>query len=286
MRLILSRKGFDSANGGIPSPILPDGRLCPLPIPDNRSPFRYDNIAIAGEPLGKLLSDLRPKHLPPLNFAHLDPDLDRDSMLRLAGWRPCFGQAGAACSHLRNQGVGIGDLFLFFGWFRDVWKVNGRYLYTPNSPDRHIIYGWLQVGCQWPVDSPKQAPNWVRQHIHFSRSGSTKGNEIVFSAAEKLVLGGSPTTLPGAGLLPKYHPSLCLTAPGQSRSIWRLPRWFFPEDGKRPLSYHGDPARWIPDTGSVILKTTPRGQEFVLHGEDYPKMEQWLIGLLTDMIHS
>ena len=33
MKVILSRKGFDSANGGIPSPILPDGTLLSLPIP-------------------------------------------------------------------------------------------------------------------------------------------------------------------------------------------------------------------------------------------------------------
>ena len=37
MKLILSRKGFDSANGGCPSPIL-DGRLCSLPIPDAGAP--------------------------------------------------------------------------------------------------------------------------------------------------------------------------------------------------------------------------------------------------------
>ena len=31
MKIILSRKGFDSANGGGPSPIFPDGRLLSLP---------------------------------------------------------------------------------------------------------------------------------------------------------------------------------------------------------------------------------------------------------------
>ncbi|WP_454862743.1 Nmad3 family putative nucleotide modification protein [Pseudomonas hormoni] len=30
MQIILSRKGFDSAAGGCPSPILPDGRLFSL----------------------------------------------------------------------------------------------------------------------------------------------------------------------------------------------------------------------------------------------------------------
>jgi hypothetical protein len=33
MKVILSRKGFDSEYGGIASPILPDGTLLSLPIP-------------------------------------------------------------------------------------------------------------------------------------------------------------------------------------------------------------------------------------------------------------
>jgi hypothetical protein len=36
MKVILSRKGFDSASGGMPSPILPDGTLISLPIPCDR----------------------------------------------------------------------------------------------------------------------------------------------------------------------------------------------------------------------------------------------------------
>jgi len=36
MKLILSRKGFDSTYGGYPSPILPDGTLLSLPIPNRR----------------------------------------------------------------------------------------------------------------------------------------------------------------------------------------------------------------------------------------------------------
>ncbi len=34
MKVILSRKGMDSTSGGIASPILPDGTLLSLPIPD------------------------------------------------------------------------------------------------------------------------------------------------------------------------------------------------------------------------------------------------------------
>jgi hypothetical protein len=41
MKLILSRKGFDSSTGGIPSPIFPDGRMVSLPIPDKSSTLTF-----------------------------------------------------------------------------------------------------------------------------------------------------------------------------------------------------------------------------------------------------
>lgn len=286
MRLILSRKGFDSAAGGVPSPILPDGRLCPLPIPDSRSPYCYDDLHIAGEPVAKLLADLRPNRLPPISQAHLDPDLDAGSMPRPAGWRPLFGQHGAAQSHLVNQGVEVGDLFLFYGWFREVERVNGRYRYQANSPDRHVIYGWLQVGHVWPVAEVKNVPEWARGQVHFQRVGEKKANEVVYGSTERLVLTGSTLDLPGGGLLSRFRQSLCLTAGGHSRSHWELPGWFLPEGKGRPLSYHRDMNRWQKSGDRVRLRTVLRGQEFVLQGEDYPKMAGWVEEILTGMIHS
>jgi len=44
MKVILSRKGFDSGTGGYPSPILPDGTLLSLPIPDATSDIKYSDI--------------------------------------------------------------------------------------------------------------------------------------------------------------------------------------------------------------------------------------------------
>ena len=35
MKIILSRKGFDSANGGIVSPIFENGTMLTFPIPSN-----------------------------------------------------------------------------------------------------------------------------------------------------------------------------------------------------------------------------------------------------------
>ena len=45
MKIILSRKGFDSGSGGCPSPIFPDGSLMSLPIPDKKSQVTYGEIA-------------------------------------------------------------------------------------------------------------------------------------------------------------------------------------------------------------------------------------------------
>ena len=44
MKVILSRKGFDSSYGGIPSPILPDGRLVSFPIPSPSDCFQLADI--------------------------------------------------------------------------------------------------------------------------------------------------------------------------------------------------------------------------------------------------
>ena len=91
MRLILSRKGFDTSCGGCPSPILPDGRMVSLPIPDARSPIRYGDIRWGEYDLGALVGDLTRGRIAPTQAAHLDPDLRRESLPRRPGWRPLFG---------------------------------------------------------------------------------------------------------------------------------------------------------------------------------------------------
>src|SRR5271156_5053754 len=74
MKLILSRKGFDSAHGGYPSPIL-DGQLCPLPIPDDGSPTTYSKISpFNGSPIAQIVQDLTHGRIRPSDGAHLDPD--------------------------------------------------------------------------------------------------------------------------------------------------------------------------------------------------------------------
>ena len=118
MKIVLSRKGFDSSAGGVPSPILPDGRLVSLPIPDRYSQITYQQLTRGGVNLGDHVEDLAGKSR--AHRAHLDPDLIADTLPRARGWRPLFGQVGTSQSHLENHGVGPGDIFLFFGLFRKV----------------------------------------------------------------------------------------------------------------------------------------------------------------------
>lgn len=106
MKLILSRKGFDSGAGGVPSPILPDGRLLALPIPDAASTIRYGDIAIDDDSLDSLVTPLTRGRIRADDGAHLDPDLIAGMLPRAPGWRPLFGQSGQAQGHLRNQGPG------------------------------------------------------------------------------------------------------------------------------------------------------------------------------------
>jgi hypothetical protein len=44
MKVILSRKGFDSGYGGYPSPVLPDGTILSLPIPIAGSGIRDSEL--------------------------------------------------------------------------------------------------------------------------------------------------------------------------------------------------------------------------------------------------
>lgn len=77
MKIILSRKGFDSTSGGVPSPILPDGRMVSLPMPDRHSPVRYGGIGGNGREIASLVSRLTRGRIRSNARAHLDPDVAR-----------------------------------------------------------------------------------------------------------------------------------------------------------------------------------------------------------------
>ena len=138
-----------------------------LPIPDKRSPVRYRDIVWRQRNLGELVAGLTRGKQRADYRAHLDPDLREGVVARERGWRPTLGQHGIAQGHLRKQGVGAGDVFLFWGLFRAV----DHDLRWVGRPEHHI-WGFLQVERVVSVDGEARAGGaewrWARKHPHWA----------------------------------------------------------------------------------------------------------------------
>ena len=111
MKVILSRKGFDSSAGGYPSPILQDGTMLSMPIPGGNS--LYLDLSYMGKPYSAILANLSNNKFVEEN-CHLDPDIRRDIRTVPEEWIAAFGQTGNAQSYLTKIDVQPGDIFLFF----------------------------------------------------------------------------------------------------------------------------------------------------------------------------
>ena len=293
MKIILSRKGFDSSTGGFASPIIKDndtkgnGRLLSLPIPvteeqqkkDERG-IGYDKLKFDGQSLSEVISQLSKGHFAHKE-AHLDPDLDRDRYEpRGQGWKQTFGQQGNAQTYLEERGVGKGDLFLFFGWFRRTRYENGKLKYVPpkkGGNNLHVIFGWLQVGeiLNVPKNQDQdEIPNWLHYHSHIvNRKIYTKNT--IYIAADHLTLDGL-SVRGGAGTLPCFKPLLQLTAPEEeSRSHWCLPKW---------LCSGYIEGNWRCPKDHLPFDSDGRRQEFVFDVPEPSNQEaiNWLKGLFED----
>ncbi len=266
MKIILSRKGFDSEYGGVPSPLLPDGRLISLPIPYAGEKIGYGDLRLSD---GTRYSDLMRElgYRVSTQTCHLDPDIYRDVIHRAAGWKPAFGQIGAAQSHLDHQEVGVGDLFLFFGWFRGTRGLSDKLCFDPEDRQgRHIIFGYLQVGEKLRVDEFTRCPPWMTRHPHTEYDRRKRKNNTIYIASDRL---SWDDRFPGAGVL-SYAPSLVLTRPGSCRSCWALPSFF----RNLSITYHSSES-WQ----DGYFRSASRGQEFVI--QESAQVEDWAKNLVT-----
>jgi hypothetical protein len=234
MKLIFSRKGFDSVYGKMPSPILEDGRLVCLPIPSSVDGDTMASVSADGLDLGGMLNDLSGGRHSIDTCVHHDPELVNHR--GTDEWRPALGQTGAAQGHLAKQGVGRGDVFLFFGWFKRVELVNGRWQYMRWAPDLHVIFGWLEIDEVLPIVLQRErclaAYPSVSGHPHVASPGHyTHRNNHLYLGADRSRFVSSRS---GGGLFEYYSPQLQLTAPRSSRTSWRLPTWMMPAGARPP----------------------------------------------------
>ena len=165
-RIVLSRKGFDSSAGGCASPIL-DGRLISLPIPEHdpdKSHLSYGGLRKRkGAEIADLVNQLSKGKVQDSHLLHLDPDLRIELRHEIAANLPLtFGQSGSSQTELRN--IDVGDLFLFFGWFREAHRYAERYEFRKNSPDVFVIWGWLQVEERLEIPSDLARAQAVAPH--------------------------------------------------------------------------------------------------------------------------
>lgn len=234
MRMVLSRKGFDTSAGGGPSPIV-DGRPTSLPIPAKGafSRTRYGDLG-----LGDWAARASRGKVGAQDLCHHDP-------MFLDDGRAILGQCGAAQTHLERQGVGVGDLFLFFGLFRE-----------EDGKPHHRIFGFLEVEEVLPLPAAPRA-----------RVDELAGLGMPHAIG---LHSTNDTAYIGRGSMARLaHGILRLTVPEGPPSLWQVPPWLR-ETG---LSYHDRADRWH---GAGRLQSVARGQEFVADIGNRADAAHWL----------
>ena len=273
MRVIFSRKGFDSSSGGCPSPII-DGQPISLPIPVRTTPSPVRYVDLIGD-YGSLVEDLTKGKISRDRRCHLDPDIRSSVRTRLPGWRGALGQAGAAQSHLANAGVNVGDLFLFWGLYRHAER---RDRWTFYGAPEHRLFGWLQVGeiLELGEDGSFAAQKWpwLSDHPHV-RNGWSRQN-VLYVALQELCLDGADLGLAGWGV---FRRGMKLTADGANPTLWAVPDWLNPVRGGVGMTYHLDRS-WQAD-GTVVCAS--RGQEFVAEIITRTDALHWLRRVFEDL---
>lgn len=268
MKIILSRKGFDSSCGGVASPIFKDGTMLSMPIPSSEiDGVKYVDIMWNGKTYDEIWKSLGGSKYKHDSFCHLDPDIRKGVRKNdLKDWQAAFGQCDQSLSHLENEGVKVGDIFMFFGRFR-MAEIN-RISYLECTRDFQAIYGFLQIGRI-------AKGNELKKYYWHPHSKGYKGNNAIFVASEKLVIDGKETDTPGYGVF-KYSDELRLTRENESHlTYWNKLPWM--DNSEITMSYHRNR---IYDDELGYFKAVARGQEFVI--DENEEVTRWAVKLIKE----
>lgn len=265
MKFVLSRKGADSQFGGKPSPVLPDGTMLSLPIPEqNTAGVMFDS--------NRKFEDLALRGFSGLSgYCHLDPDIRKELYKSVPeNWVPCFGQCDAAQTHLSNNEIGAGDVFLFFGLFQ---KVDANFNYT--GKPFHALWGYMQVDKV--ISDPEEIKEYS-WHPHAQKRYQDKSvtNNTLYVGSEFLSFGEGK--LPGYGVF-NWDDRLALTKKDSDcLTHWdyeSIP-WVNKESGQCNMTYHTAESSFCPE----YFQSASRGQEFVITESATPVVEKRLLEIL------
>ena len=242
MKIIFSRKGFDSAAGGGASPIV-DGVPVSLPIPSGG----YSRTTYGELGLGQLASAASRGKIGADDHCHHDPMF----LPAKHGVGTCvFGQHSAAQTHLEGQGVGVGDVFVFFGLFAE----------EETGEPHHRIFAYLKVEEMVPL--AQGAPQELVELAHPHALAMHHSNDVVWRGEGRVAKRASQ--------------ALRLTVPEGPPSLWERPDWL----KRGGLSYHDRPERWL---RGGRLKSVARGQEFVADIGRRSAPREWLEGVIAEV---
>ena len=219
-----------------------DGVPVSLPIPSGGfSQTTYGDLG-----LGELAAAASRRKFGADDLCHHDPMFPGDGTC-------LFGQCGAAQTHLVNQGVGMGDVFLFFGLYRE----------EQSGKPHHRIFGFLEVAEIVDLatcSDARRAELAAMGHPH--AMGMHAKNDVIYC---------------GPGSTANFVPnSLRLTVPSGPPSLWHRPNWL----KRGGLSYHDRADRWLP---GGRLRSVARGQEFVADVGKRRVPREWLEGVLAQL---
>jgi len=259
MKIILSRKGFDSSSGGCPSPILPDGTLLSLPIPeDNKKNVNYCDLRYGKYTYKKILDGLIPNN--DFKKCHLDPDIRKDVHKKpVCGWKPAFGQKEASLTYLRNAEVEIEDIFLFFGLFRKTEYFNASIRFTRGERPVQIIFGYLQIGEILETAEEIAKYYW---HPHATNNYDPCRNAL-YLPSKKLSICQS---LPGYGIL-SYREDRVLTIPKGNTATWKEHDFLMPQNiiGNRRNNAKGEGVYYQGQWQELVLRQNEETEKWAVN---------------------
>lgn len=273
MKVIFSRKGVDSVYGASASPIINNLPIS-LPIPYDFGP-KFSSKKLSK--IGKFVTDLT--KLKKMDRCHPDPDLKIGA----------FGQIGGAQTHLDNEQVGVGSLFLFYGTFRHAEIINTTYHWRKFSRCHHRIFGWIFVNAKIrvgskPTDSLRKnfRSNYpkYRKHPHSTGDWTSKGdNNTIYIAPNNFKLFG--TNVSGFGRFKSTECTL-LTHPEYTKGFWRIPNWINLNTNGCGMTFNFNSEKYW----SESLETNSTGQEFVCNTDNlsqrqHAEFEDWLKNLFA-----